>query len=193
MTDPKTRQTLILQLKTPQHEGAWWEFVTVYESFLHRLVERRGVPSTHVPDVTQQVLLAIARSIDTWEDDGQDASFRRWVRRVARNVVIKYMARERRQFRGQGGTDALELIGEVADERDAVLSKQYEHELIVWAAEQVREEFLESSWKAFWATTIDGRGVAEVAEELSVSPGSIYMSRSRIKKRIRDKVNEVID
>lgn len=193
MHNPETRSTLIVQLKSQQDEAAWWEFVRTYESFLQRLVERRGVPAMHVPDVTQQVLTAIARSIGSWQDDGQEASFRRWVNRVARNVVIKYMARERHHAGGQGGTEALQLLAEVPAEQDTTLAKQYEHELIVWAAEQVREEFLDSSWRAFWATMIEGREVAQVAEELSLSIGSIYMSRSRIKKRIREKVAEVLE
>ncbi|TWU32900.1 RNA polymerase sigma factor [Novipirellula artificiosorum] len=190
---PKTRQSLILQLKKQRDQDAWHEFVSVYESFLMRLVERRGVPKSHVPDVTNQVLAAIARSIDSWQDDDHDASFRRWINRVARNVVIKYMSRERRQIAAAGGTDAFEALAQCADQPDPALARQYEHELIVWAAEQVKAEFVETSWTAFWETMIEGRSVAEVAETLSVSAGSIYMSRGRIMKRIREKVSEVMD
>ena len=74
---PLTRANLILQLKSERDEQAWREFVEVYESFLRRLVQRRGVPQAHVPDVTNQVLAAIARSIGNWQNDAQDASFRR--------------------------------------------------------------------------------------------------------------------
>lgn len=40
------------------------------------------------------------------------------------------------------------------DKPDERHVQQYQHELIVWAAEQVRREFLETSWRAFWATVI---------------------------------------
>jgi len=40
---------------------------------------------------------------------------------------------------------------------------------------------------------IDGRSVADVATELGITPGSIYMSRSRIMARIRAKVREITD
>ncbi len=190
---PLTRSSLILQLQCERDEQAWQEFIEVYESFLTRLVIRRGVPLTHVPDVTNQVLATIARSITTWKSDHRDASFRRWVSRVARNVVIKYMSRERRQTIAVGGTDALEMLANCPAEPDSLLAKQYEHELIVWAAEQVQNEFIPTSWQAFWQTMIESRPVAEVALSLSISPGSIYMSRGRIMKRIRDKVNEVLD
>jgi RNA polymerase sigma-70 factor (ECF subfamily) len=65
--------------------------------------------------------------------------------------------------------------------------------LIVWAAEQVRDEFIATSRAAFWSTVVDGTSVQDVAAELGISRGSIYMSRSRIMARIRRKVSDVLD
>ena len=192
MQAPETRPSLIVRLKGDLDEPAWTEFVSAYEPFLRRLVARQGVPARHVPDVTQQLLLGIARSMKGWQDDGKPGSFRRWLSRVARNVAVKFMGRERRQIGGQGGTDLLELLDQVPDPTDDQ-SRDYDYELVVWAAEQVRGDFRETSWKAFWATVVDGRDVAEVAKELDLSPGSIYMSRSRIMARIRTKVREVTE
>jgi RNA polymerase sigma-70 factor (ECF subfamily) len=192
MRPPETRPSLILRVKGERNELAWREFVSAYEPFLQQLIRRQGVPARHVPDVSQQVLAAVAHSVQGWHDDGDPASFRRWLNRVARNVVIKFMARERRQIGGQGGTDWLDLLAHVPDATDEVRQREYAYELVAWAAEQVRGEFLETSWKAFWATLIEGREVAEVAAELGVSPGSVYMSRSRLMARIRAKVREVM-
>ena len=193
MPHSETRHSLIVRLKGEQDELAWQAFVLQYESFLQRLAARQGVPERHVADVVQQILLTIAKSIDGWKDDGQQASFRRWLATVARNVVIKFMTRERKQAGGEGGTDTLELLNNVPAEPDAQQIKNYEHELISWAAEQVKQEFLPSSWAAFQATVIDKRPVAEVAAEMGVTPGSIYMSRSRIVARIKRKVDVVLN
>jgi RNA polymerase sigma-70 factor, ECF subfamily len=192
MRQPETRPSLIVRLQGQRNELAWTEFVSAYEPFLQSLIRRQGVPDRHVPDVAQQVLAAIARSVASWRDDGNPASFRRWVSRVARNVVIKFMTRERRQIGGQGGTDLLELLDNVPDASDWEGEQAYKYELILWTAEKVRGEFRETSWKAFWATLIEGRSVTDVAAELGVTPGSIYMSRSRIMARIQAKVREVI-
>lgn len=193
MRQPETRPSLIVQLKDPRNEPAWSEFVCAYEPFLMQLVRRQGTPERHVADITQQLLMVIAKSVAGWNDDGKQASFRRWLSQVARNVVIKFMARERREISGQGGTDFFEHLVQQPDlgAMDATAGK-YEHELVVWAADKVRSEFHEASWKAFWATQIQGKSVADVASELGVSPGSIYMSRSRILARIREKIQEVL-
>ncbi|MFG0266271.1 MAG: sigma-70 family RNA polymerase sigma factor [Rhodopirellula sp. JB055] len=192
MHSPETRPSLIVRLGGAADQSAWWSFVETYEPFLKHLVARHGTPPSHVADVTQQVLISIARSIDGFSEDGKDASFRRWVHQVSRNVVIKYMARQRKQISGQGGTDALLQLDQQPAIDDPTLEDQYQHELIVWAAEKVRSEFAPTSWKAFWRTMIEGRPVAEIAGELDVSAGSIYMSRSRILRRIRVVLDEVM-
>jgi RNA polymerase sigma-70 factor (ECF subfamily) len=191
MSPLETRQSLIVRLKSEQNELAWRDFVCTYERFLDQLARRQGVPERHIPDVTQQILLTIARSIDGWKDDGNVASFRRWLSTVSRNVVIRFMARERKQAGGIGGSELLAQLQNVEDKPDEKYIQRYQHELVVWAAEQVRHEFLDTSWRAFWATVIEEQAVDKVAAELKVTPGSIYMSRSRIMARIRKKVAEV--
>jgi len=194
MRPPETRHSLIVRLKDPRNDLAWTEFVCAYEPFLTRLVRKQGTPDRHVADVTQQLLIAIAKSVDGWKADGKSASFRRWLGCVARNVVIKFMVRERKQITGQGGSDFLAALEKTIDSSvDADLLRQYEQELILWAAERVRSEFRESSWRAFWETEVAGRSIAEVSKDLGVSVGSIYMSRSRIFARIRAIIEEVLD
>lgn len=192
MPHPETRHSLIVRLNDEQNESAWTEFATAYEPFLKRMAERQGVPERDVPDVVQQVLMAVAKSVGGWTNDGKDGSFRRWLATVSRNIVIRFMTRERRQSSGQGGSQFIEVLNSVADEPDKELVHRYEHEFVVWAAEQVKEEFIATSWAAFWATIIEGREVSEVAAELNISAGSIYMSRSRIMTRIRQQVEEVL-
>ncbi|TWU50907.1 RNA polymerase sigma factor RpoE [Rubripirellula tenax] len=192
MLNPETRPSLIVRLADQRDQSAWWSFVETYEPFLKHLIARQGVPLNHQGDVVQQVLLAIAGSVSGWTDDGAEASFRRWVNRVARNVVIKFMARQRRQISGQGGSDAIAMLDQHPDRTDPAIENQYRHELVVWAAGRVKDEFAPTSWQAFWGTMIDGRDVTEVAESIGVSPGSIYMSRSRIIRRIRETIDEVM-
>ena len=98
MNQPETRLSLIVRLKSDDNERAWADFVKVYE------------PQRHNADVVQQVLLAIVKSIDGWTDDGQAASFRRWTSTIARNIVIKFMNRERKQAGGYGGSELIEML-----------------------------------------------------------------------------------
>ena len=156
-----------------------------------RLVARQGVPDHHVQNATQQILIAIGRSIEKWKPNERPASFRRWLSTVSRNVVIKFMTRERKQAGSPGGTEWGEQLKEIPAAPDATQVARYQHELIIWAADQVRHEFLATSWAAFWNTAIEGKSVADVAAKLNITPGSIYMSRSRIVARIRNRIEDL--
>jgi RNA polymerase sigma factor (sigma-70 family) len=193
MSLPETHHSLIVRLGRADDEPAWQSFVATYEPFLMNLVSRQGVPTRHVADATQILLLAIARSVEQWSPDGKPASFRRWLATVSRNVVIRFMQQESRQITGDGGSEFLEQLRHHASLPDSDQIDQYRHELIVWAADRVRSEFIETSWNAFQQTTVEGRSVNDVAAELNVSPGSIYMSRSRIMARIRKLVHELTE
>ena len=94
----------------------------------------------------------------------------------------------------QGGTDVQIQLAAQPDSHaslSAEFEREYRQQLLLCAAEQIRGEFRESTWSAFWRTCIDGRSVAEVADELDMSVGNVYVARSRIIARLRVRVNEL--
>jgi len=161
-----------------------------------RLLRTHGLQDCDARDVCQQVLAAVARDVDQWKPDGKEASFRRWLFRIAKNRVIKFLVKRRTRPVATGGTDA-QILLEAQPDSQASLSAEFEREyrqqLLTWAAQQVRVEFRESTWQAFWRTCIDGQAVAKVAADLGMSSGSVYVARSRVIARLREKVSEVQD
>lgn len=193
MALPGTRQSLLVRL-SKQHQPSWFEFAEVYEPFLRNLVRRHGVPDSDCEDVVQQIMLGVTKSLDSFSDDGRPESFRRWLNVVARNAAIKFMTGERKRSQAAGGTDMLAAFQNLSNDESDLKEQDlagYRRELIVWAAESVKNEFQPNSWAAFRETMINHRSVDEVASELNVSAGSIYMSRSRVLARIRQKVSAV--
>ncbi len=193
---PQTRLTLVGRLGNARDHEAWTEFVSIYEPLILRLLRQNGLQDCDSSDVCQQVLQAVAKDIDTWKPDGKHGSFRRWLFRVARNRVIKFLMSQRKQPRAAGGTSAHVLMRQQPDARASiseVFDREYRERVLVWAAEQIREEFRESTWNAFWRTCIDGRPVAEVAEELGTTAGNIYVARSRIMSRLKTQVKHILE
>ena len=62
-----------------------------------------------------------------------------------------------------------------------------------WAAEEIRGEFAPATWQAFWLTAVGGRPPKEVASELGLSVGAVYIARSRILARLRQRIEELGD
>jgi RNA polymerase sigma-70 factor (ECF subfamily) len=188
---PETRPSLIVRLKNRTDDDAWFEFSEIYRPLIFRLACRRGLQPADADDLVQQVLSAVARVIDRWEDDPQRARFRTWLSRIANNAILNALTR-RPHDRGTGDSSLHDLLDEhPAEGPDSDLIRvEHRREVFRWAARQVRPEFQPETWDAFWLTAVEERDVAEVAREQNRSSGSIYAVRSRVMRRLREKVAE---
>jgi RNA polymerase sigma-70 factor (ECF subfamily) len=95
--------------------------------------------------------------------------------------------------RARGGPDfpaALSQKESPAGPDSDLLRLEYRREVFRWAARQVRKEFRQETWDAFWQTAVEGRSVDVVAKELAKDAGAIYTARSRVMQRIREKVRQ---
>jgi RNA polymerase sigma factor (sigma-70 family) len=190
---PETRPSLLVRLKDAGDEAAWREFLEIYEPLLFRLARRRGFQDADAAELTQEVLVTVARSIETWDPDRRRGSFRGWLFRVARNLMINALIRRGRSPRAVGGSEMAERLEEEPERKreSALFDLEHRRQLFLWAAGQIRGEFRETTWQAFWRTSVENRSVAQTAEELRLSPGAVYVARSRVMARFRAKVKEV--
>ena len=185
----KTRRSLLLRIRDTQDARAWTEFVAIYEPLVYRVARKRGFQHADALELTQEVLLAVSKSIDRWNADPACGSFRGWLFRVARNLMINLLVKQRRHPQAVGNTDFQRLLAQVADpapDESAVFDLEYRRGVFRWAAEQVKAEFRPATWQAFWKTCVDGLAVKDVAQELSLSVGAIYVARSRVMARLRE-------
>jgi RNA polymerase sigma-70 factor (ECF subfamily) len=105
--------------------------------------------------------------------------------------MVNFWKRRQRQPIAAGGSALLELLAEqpAAEGAEAAwFDDEYRREIFRWAAEQVRGEFRDSTWDAFWWTCVDGRPIANVAAQLGISTGAAYVARSRVMARLKQVV-----
>lgn len=69
------------------------------------------------------------------------------------------------------------------------LELDYRREVFHWAAGVVRPEFSRDAWESFWLTAVENQSVNDVAQRLNRTVGSIYTSRSRIMRRLKEQVS----
>jgi RNA polymerase sigma-70 factor (ECF subfamily) len=186
---PSTRASLLVRIRDPQDEQAWAQFLEIYTPLIYRLARQRGFQDADANDLVQEVFRAVAGAIDRWDPDPARGSFRAWLFQIARNLMINVLAYQRRHPRGTGDTDFKEFLEEQpAGEDSARFEEEYRRQLFAWAAEQVRGEFRETTWRAFWLAGVEGRPPKDVAESLGISVGAVYHNKSRVMARIRQKI-----
>lgn len=190
---PETRASLLVRLKDRADDEAWSEFAEIYRPLIYRLARGKGLQPADADDLVQQVLVAVARVIDRWQNDPERARFRTWLARVAMNAVINALNRGSPD-RGSGDSGLQEVLDAQPCAADGPASElvrvEHRREVFRWAARQIRPEFHPVTWDAFWLTAVEGREVDDVTRQLDRSRGSVYAARSRIMRRLKEKVQE---
>lgn len=190
---PETSDSLVLRIKDKGDQVAWEEFVSLYRPAIKRIAQSCGLQEADADEIAQQVLMAVAGSIDRYEKVGGSVRFRHWLRRIARNAIINAVTR-RPLDRGSGKSSVQDLLAQAPSSNehvDALIEKESRRELYLRASQIVKSDVAEETWLAFEMTAIRGIAGEEVGELLGKSIGSIYASRSRVMKRLRIEITKM--
>src|SRR4051812_45449495 len=112
--ESETRATLLGRLRhDPGDQKAWAEFVTLYGPRLYGWCRRWGLQEADAQDVTQNVLLRLARKMRDFSYDS-DKSFRAWLKTLAQRAWSDFLEARKRA----GEADTLDRLGTVEARQD---------------------------------------------------------------------------
>lgn len=174
-----TSLSLLERLRAGGDADAWERFVRMYVPVLSLWARRAGFSATDIPDFVQDVLVLLCGKIHTfeWRREGR---FRDWLHVVAMN-------RWREHFRKRHLTPVDVGPEELVEPETArqFWEQEYNAALAARALDLARNEFEETTWKAFWMTTVEERDADTVGRELGLSRGAVYTAKSRVLNRLR--------
>ncbi|TWT66566.1 RNA polymerase sigma factor [Allorhodopirellula solitaria] len=187
---PETRASLILRLGDPADDSAWSEFLQIYEPLLLRLATRWGLQQADALEVVQETLLAVAKAIPSFDRDQHAGAFRGWLAAITRNKLADHLSRARRRESASGDSDVRRWLDQVAGNTSdaSVWDWNQKQQIYAWAAAKVQQQVSPSTWQAFHRTAVQGEPVAEVATDLQMREGMVYVARSRVMARLRKSV-----
>lgn len=189
---PETRDSLILRLPNAADSVAWNEVVQIYGPLVFRMARKQGLQGADADDLVQEVFKAVAKQVEQWLLRSDRGPFRAWVLRIARNIAVNLLTRQPIGAAAVGGSQQrLSQIEDHANEISSQFDLEYQREVFRWAAEQVRRSVVESTWLAFQLTHLEQVPVAEAADKLGLSPGAVYIARSRVMNRLKELVHQL--
>jgi RNA polymerase sigma factor (sigma-70 family) len=155
---PLTRASLLVQLRDGGNQGAWQEFVKLYGPMVYGFARKRGLQDADAADLMQDVMRSVSGAIGRLDYDRQQGSFRGWLFTITRNKVFNFLSARRLRPQGSGDTVTNRLLETHPDAGDGVddWEVEYQRRLAALAMEQIKHEFQESTWRAFWLTAVDG-------------------------------------
>lgn len=178
----------MLRLREAESQEAWNQFVEIYAPLIHSYGLHHGLQDADAADLAQEVLQAVSGSIRSFEYDPARGAFRGWLLTVTRNKMRRLGGRRKHEPRGSGDTVANEMLAQTPEDQadEEMWTQSHQWRLFHWAAEKVKSGFQEASWQAFWRTSVDNAPAADVAAELGLSLGAVYIAKSRVLAKIRE-------
>jgi RNA polymerase sigma factor (sigma-70 family) len=190
---PLTRASLLVQLRTGSNHVAWQEFVKLYGPVIYGFARKRGLQDADAADLMQDVMRSVSAAIGRLDYDRQQGTFRGWLFTITRNKIFNFLSARRIRPQGSGDTATNQLLNSHPDEEDssATWEMEYQRRLASLAMEQIKSEFQDNTWRAFWLTSVEGASAAEVSKQLGLSPGAIYVAKSRVLARLKEAVETI--
>lgn len=174
---------------------AWERLVRLYAPLVASWCRRWGVAGQDIVDVMQDVFSAVSKNLDRFRKERPADTFRGWLATITRNKIRDHLRRCAAEPSAIGGSEAsaqlhqvCERLGDESQENQDDLAL---NDLLQTALNQIRAEFHEQTWKAFWGVVVEGRLTADVAADLDMKPGTVRVAKSRVLLRLRRELGDL--
>ncbi len=191
----ETRQSLLIRAQAGE-ESSWKDLTDLYRPFLVNWLRQQDLSEADRDDLAQEILISVVKSLRSFEHSGRPGAFRSWLRTIAAHRLSDHWRSREPQVPVTGGSVVAQLLSEVADPESA-LSRRWDEEhdryVLRCLLGMVEQEFEPKTFRAFCRLTLDDANGAEVAAELGMSVGAVYVAKSRVMRRIREEAEGLID
>jgi len=189
---PTTCPTLLARLRhDPSNEAAWDEFIEQYGRHIYRWCKQWGLQDADAEDVTQEILLKLARKLRDFRYD-PNYRFRGWLKTVAHHAWRDFVDSQRRA-RTTADDHTWERLQSVEAREDLIqrLEQAFDHELLEAAKVQVRLRVAPHTWEAFRQVAIDGLPAADVAANVRMQVAMVYVAKSKVQKMLQEEIRKL--
>jgi RNA polymerase sigma-70 factor (ECF subfamily) len=187
--EPPTSLSLLDRLRrSPTDQAAWGAFVDRYGRLIYDWCRQWRLQEADAEDVTQDVLLRIARRMQSFTYDPA-GRFRGWLRTLTAHALSDFLAR-RKGDAGSGDSQVVGLLETVAARDDLLrrLEEEFDRELLELAMTRVRARVEARTWEAFRLLALEGRPGAEAAASLGMKVAAVFVARSRVQQMLQEEV-----
>ena len=190
-----TNVELILRLTNTQDQRAWAEFVELYEPLLLKTARKLGLSSNDAVDAVQEVFVHLGKVVSQWKPTGRPGAFRGWLVRVARNQMLKLIQRTTmlKAESASDGENEFALADASCSQRSTYFNIEFRRTVFLYVVQKIRDSFSGKTWQAFWFSYMDQRSLPEVAAELDLTLGAVYIARSRVMSRLQSEIKLLVD
>jgi RNA polymerase sigma-70 factor, ECF subfamily len=194
---PAPTSTSLLGRAKAREGEAWRRIVELYGPQVYDWCRHCGLKAEDAADVAQEVFAAVAKNIEAFHRDRPGDTFRGWLWTIARNKIRDHFRGHKENPEGPGGTTAQQRLAQIPEQPPEAstsgASAASSNSLQQRAIELVRAGVEERTWEAFWQVVVEGKDAAGVARELGMSVQAVYDAKYRIRRRIRQQFDGLLE
>ena len=193
-----TRATLLERVKDPGDQASWREFHDLYRPLVLAVARRAGLAEDEAEDIAQETFRALVSALPAYRYDPERAAFKAWLRAIVNHRVADHVrqrdgrtgARARVMARERPPTRVLEAVAapDPIPARD-VFEEEWRRSLLLRALAELKPSVTVTTYQAVYLL-IHGKSAADVARDLGISRGSVYLAKHRTEPRLRRLVKD---
>lgn len=186
-----TSESLLFRLQE-RHAGgsddsAWKQFVEIYTPLIFYWARKNGRNQSDAADLVQDVLTVVFQKLPEFQYD-RTRSFRGWLRTVTLN---KFRELARRKAIVNASTSEIAQV-EIVERAESTWDIDYARMLVAQTMELMEPDFAPATWQALQQVISNGANVEQAAEQAGVSPWTVYSAKSRLMKRLRNRLEGLL-
>lgn len=192
----ETSLSLLARLRLSADTNSWNRLVELYAPLLQGWLRAYGISESDADDLVQDVLAVVSQELPRFIHNERTGAFRSWLRKIFVHRLQNYWRRRKREPVAKGGSSILEQIQQLEDDNSDLSrnwNQQHDSDVIARLVELVRPRFQEKTWEAFRRQMLDGQTPAQVAAELGMAIGSVYVARNRVLTALRREAEGLVD
>jgi RNA polymerase sigma factor (sigma-70 family) len=183
-----TSLSLLARLQARPDTDSWQRLVSLYQPLLHGWLRGYAARPQDADDLVQEVLVVLLRDLPVFRHPGHGGAFRGWLRGILVNRLRTLWRAGRGRPTAAGGSDFLHLAEQLADPESDLSrhwDEQHDREVLARLLHLMDSEFEPKTLLAFRRVGLEGAPARDVAAELGMSVGAVYMAKSTVLRRLR--------
>ncbi|UCE61212.1 MAG: sigma-70 family RNA polymerase sigma factor [Phycisphaerales bacterium] len=185
-----TRISFVDRLRGGHDQNTWMEFHRRYGELLLSYARRLGASPDKAEDVVQDVEMYLFKALDRFHHFGRKGSFRAYLRTAVMHAVGRRASQQARQ-EALLDPRAFDTLADKADSEDADWEREQYLHLVRWGLRMIAKEFEPKTLEAFRLHVLTERPAAETAKDLDISIDSVYQAKSRVLRRLRERIDSL--
>lgn len=191
----ETSLSLLQQLRQSPDQ-TWDRLHEIYAPLIRKWLIRYDMQESDADDVTQEVLMAVSKDLESFEHNGRPGAFRAWLKGILVNRLREFWRRRDRQATASGGSDMNRRLAELDDPASQITviwNNEHDQHVLRKLLTIVQPRFERNTWTAFCRTMFEGAKPQIVAEELGMTVNAVVIAKSRVLNRLRQEASGMVE